>query len=90
MNYYLFFHLFFISIINFLGASWSNSTLIKSVVIDKTLGAMFDFSFFDINNDGKIDVLATNHVDNANSGVYLFLFFFFLYFIYFDIYIILL
>ena len=36
-------------------------------VIDSTLGPSFDVAIVDINGDGLLDLLVTNHVDNATT-----------------------
>jgi len=49
----------------------ANSKSIKKQVIDTTIGPVFDIQIVDLNNDGNLDLLVTNHVDNATlSGVY--------------------
>jgi len=48
---------------------WTKS--VQRVTVDTSLGTMFAVSATDLNNDGRVDFLATNHVDNATlSGVY--------------------
>eukprot|EP01137_Pigoraptor_chileana_P036707 Opistho-2@32739 len=48
-------------------ATWTSRT------IEDTIGAVFDLSLVDINGDGKLDILATNHVSDASlSGVYVY------------------
>jgi hypothetical protein len=39
-------------------------------IIDDTLGSAFDLDFDDINNDGKIDLLVTNHEGDKNAAVF--------------------
>ena len=49
---------------------WSNET-VQSRVIDNTLGSAFDLQVVDINADGKLDLLVTNHENNATfSSLY--------------------
>ena len=38
-------------------------------VIDNKLGYGFDLSYVDLNKDGKLDILATNHEDDENAAV---------------------
>ena len=47
--------------------SWANGTL-QSILIDDTMGAFFDTQFVDLNNDGKKDLLVTNHMHGANQA----------------------
>jgi hypothetical protein len=47
------------------GNSW------QIVLTDTTIGALFDVSVVDLNRDGRLDLLVTNHVNNVTiSGVY--------------------
>jgi hypothetical protein len=41
-------------------------------VVDTSLGSMFDASLVDIDGDGKLDLLTTNHVADPRSGVYVY------------------
>lgn len=51
--------------------TWSNTGSLQQVLLDMTLGPSFDISVIDLNGDGKLDLLVTNHVANASlSGVY--------------------
>eukprot|EP01100_Stratorugosa_tubuloviscum_P002122 TRINITY_DN1484_c1_g4_i1.p1 TRINITY_DN1484_c1_g4~~TRINITY_DN1484_c1_g4_i1.p1 ORF type:complete len:421 (-),score=212.76 TRINITY_DN1484_c1_g4_i1:107-1369(-) len=50
---------------------WTNSTSIRSKVIDDTIGALFDLELTDLNKDGFFDLLVTNHESSAqNSSVF--------------------
>jgi hypothetical protein len=50
---------------------WSKS--VQRVTVDTSLGTMFGVSATDLNADGRVDFLVTNHVDNATlSGVFAF------------------
>ena len=42
----------------------------QRTVIDDDMGSPFDIEFHDLNNDGKLDLLATNHEGNAKAAVY--------------------
>jgi len=47
---------------------WSNSENIQSVVIDNDMGSPFDIQYVDLNNDGKKDLLVTNHQGEADQS----------------------
>jgi hypothetical protein len=49
------------------GGTWATAAL-SPVVIDATLGPSFDVAVVDVNGDGLLDVLVTNHVDNATNS----------------------
>ena len=53
-----------LSITYFNGSSWEKK------IIDSTIKRGFDLSFVDLNKDGKLDILATNHQHNDGSAVY--------------------
>ena len=38
--------------------------------VDDDLGAGFDLSLIDLNNDGRLDILATNHENDERAGVF--------------------
>eukprot|EP01125_Pyxidicula_operculata_P017183 TRINITY_DN6000_c0_g1_i1.p1 TRINITY_DN6000_c0_g1~~TRINITY_DN6000_c0_g1_i1.p1 ORF type:complete len:444 (-),score=111.92 TRINITY_DN6000_c0_g1_i1:32-1363(-) len=44
---------------------WTDPTQVNSVIIDNTVGPLFDLRFVDVNNDGKTDLVATNNVQTA-------------------------
>lgn len=51
-------------------ATWAENAL-QMVLIDPSIGPGFAAYVVDLNGDGRLDILATNHVDNASlSGVY--------------------
>lgn len=49
-------------------SSWANASLAVTI-IDASIGLGFAASLADLNNDGVLDVLVTNHVDNATGSV---------------------
>eukprot|EP01120_Amphizonella_sp_Union-15-10_P015860 TRINITY_DN8232_c0_g1_i1.p1 TRINITY_DN8232_c0_g1~~TRINITY_DN8232_c0_g1_i1.p1 ORF type:complete len:427 (+),score=72.14 TRINITY_DN8232_c0_g1_i1:50-1330(+) len=50
---------------------WNDTSSINSVVIDATLGPLFDVKVADLNMDGKPDLLVTNHVsETERSGIW--------------------
>lgn len=42
-------------------AGFADKASVKRTVLDKTIGAAFDVEYVDVNNDGKKDLLVTNH-----------------------------
>lgn len=48
--------------------TWSNTSNIIETVLDASIGPAFDVQVIDLNNDGRMDLLVTNHVDNATDG----------------------
>ncbi|KAJ3252383.1 hypothetical protein HK103_001596 [Boothiomyces macroporosus] len=46
-----------------------DTQLVKTTV-DSTLGSMFGVQVIDLNGDGQLDILATNHDGSGNGGVY--------------------
>ena len=48
--------------------NWNNTSSLKQAVLDDTIGPAFDVQTVDLNNDGRLDLLVTNHVDNATSS----------------------
>jgi len=48
-------------------STWAESTP-QSRVIDGQAGALFDTQYIDLNNDGKKDLLVTNHMHDANQA----------------------
>lgn len=51
--------------------SISNPASWKSRVIDDTIGPLFDIKLVDLNKDGRLDLLVTDHTDNQTlSGIY--------------------
>lgn len=52
-------------------ARWTNASGVSRVAVDPSIGTSFGLSIVDLNGDGKVDVLVTNHVDNTSlAGVY--------------------
>lgn len=53
-------------------ATWASAAAsLYPILIDASIGQGFGAWVIDLNNDGRLDILATNHVDNATiSGVY--------------------
>jgi hypothetical protein len=49
------------------GSTWAKSAL-TITVLDATIGPSFDVQVVDLNGDGRLDLLVTNHVDNATDG----------------------
>ncbi|GBG89949.1 hypothetical protein CBR_g50039 [Chara braunii] len=50
--------------------SWSDPKNIKVVTVtEKTLGNIYDCEFADVNGDGRVDILATNHVPSNTPSV---------------------
>lgn len=41
-------------------------------IIDQSLGSLFDLELTDLNGDGSIDLLVTNHVNDKTAGVFAF------------------
>jgi hypothetical protein len=50
------------------GNTWSNAADLQLVILDASIGPSFDVAPLDMNGDGRIDLLVTNHVDNATDG----------------------
>ncbi|NQD36609.1 VCBS repeat-containing protein [Permianibacter sp. IMCC34836] len=48
-----------------LSLHWFEGGVLKSRVLDSSLGAAFDVSIEDLNNDGRRDLLVTNHENQA-------------------------
>jgi hypothetical protein len=48
------------------GATWATAQLTLTV-LDATLGPSFDVSVVDLNGDHRLDLLVTNHADNATA-----------------------
>ena len=42
----------------------------QEVIVDQTIGEGFDLSIIDLNNDGKKELLVTNHVNTKEAGVF--------------------
>ncbi|XP_052801531.1 uncharacterized protein LOC128232167 [Mya arenaria] len=50
--------------------AWTNSSMVKSRVIDDTVGALFEVKVTDVNGDGDLDLLVTNNGNNGSVFVY--------------------
>jgi hypothetical protein len=49
---------------------WQDENGWSERAIDRELGSPFDLQLSDINNDGRLDLLVTNHENNAKAGVF--------------------
>ena len=49
---------------------WRENDVWQRRVIDEQIGAAFDLSLVDLNNDGKLDLLVTNHVSDKRAGIF--------------------
>jgi hypothetical protein len=49
---------------------WQDENGWSERAIDRELGSPFDLQLSDINNDGKLDLLVTNHENTAKAGVF--------------------
>jgi hypothetical protein len=47
-------------------STWATSKL-SPIVLDSSIGPAFDVSVVDLNGDGRLDVLLTNHADNTTA-----------------------
>ncbi|MBM4252370.1 MAG: hypothetical protein FJ146_10405 [Deltaproteobacteria bacterium] len=53
-----------------LSLHWLVRTGWEHRIVDDTIGAAFDLSLSDLNNDGVLDLLATNHQGDASASVF--------------------
>ena len=49
---------------------WREGDTWQRRVIDDHIGAAFDLSLADLNNDGKLDLLVTNHMSDARASIF--------------------
>ena len=49
---------------------WREGDIWQRRVIDDQIGAAFDLSLEDLNNDGKLDLLVTNHRGDARASIF--------------------
>jgi hypothetical protein len=53
--------------------TWSNASSLQRIMLDLSIGQGFEAQAVDVNNDGILDLLVTNHVDNGTeSGVFVY------------------
>jgi hypothetical protein len=53
--------------------TWSNASSLQRIMLDLSIGQGFEAQAVDVNNDGILDLLVTNHVDNVTeSGVFVY------------------
>ena len=49
---------------------WREGDAWQRRVIDDHIGAAFDLSLVDLNNDGRLDLLVTNHMSDARASIF--------------------
>jgi len=50
----------------------NSGTAVQSIVIDKSIGGVFNLQYIDVNGDGRKDLLVTNNRNDGKGGVYVY------------------
>lgn len=56
-----------------IGTAWLDAnaqTLVQRIIIDNSLGGMYDVQLVDLNRDGRAEIVATTHTTRPDNGIY--------------------